>query len=203
MAKSTTPSTSRAALLAGAADVTADRGGPAPVADAATEAAEEGATTFPLPDPPPSTASLDGGTAAEPLPDPPPSTASLDGGTAAEPLPQVDTLLPDAGRPLLAQADAELTDTFARRRSPPLVGDRAMPLAPVAPYGHTTTAGDPAKVDPAFRRESMIDRLTRHPVAGVRQRALEAQAAIHHGAPDIGLKVRAALDTAREADGIR
>ena len=78
-----------------------------------------------------------------------------------------------------------------------------MPLDPVTPYGHTTTAAVASEVDPIFKRESAVDLLTKHPNAGVRQRALEAQVAIHHGASDIGIKVRAALDTAREAERTR
>jgi hypothetical protein len=103
---------------------------------------------------------------------------------------------PDA--PPLAAAEAE---ALAARLSPPASSPVPAPL-PAVQLGDSKTAAIPGAplADDVFARPGIIDKLLTHPMAEVRQRAAEAQVALHHGSADIGIKVRAAIDTARGAE---
>ena len=108
----------------------------------------------------------------------------------------------------LPPSDAALLQAMTHaqdRLSPPLpAGGRAMPLPAVQMTGTKGAAtADRAAVDPVFDRRYTVERLLDHPDAGVRQRAQEAQVAIHHGAADIGIKVRAAIDVAKSKEAMR
>ena len=126
-----------------------------------------------------------------PVPDAP-------GERTPQPLPPVAAAVADA------MDHASSAEMAARRLSPPLPGAQPTALPPVRPFGTTATdAPPPVAADPMFDRRFTIDRLLTHPVPEVRQRAEEARAALHHGAADAGLKMRAAIDVARAREASR
>ena len=158
-----------------------------PVAAAAAAPMPAAKTVFPAPDPAPQ---------LDPVID-------AAGETTPTPLPPDDAALMAAQ----ARSDAAMNAAIASRQdrlSPPMAGPRAMPLPAVQMVGTKGSATpDLRGVDPLFDRRSTVERLLTHPDAEVRQRAQEAQVAIHHGAADIGVKVRAAIDTAKAREVTR
>ena len=166
---------------AAAAAATAAPAAPSPLVDAAG---------LPLPPHP---------AATQPAPRVPAMDASGQHTPDAPPLPGVT--LAEATLARLDATGAEELELMGLRQSPPLTSARPAPLPGVQLFG---TKSSPAPEAPlaaaAFDRVGMIEALLTHPMAEVRQRAAEAKVAIHHGAADIGIKMRAAIDTARAAE---
>ena len=121
-------------------------------------------------------------------------------------VPPIDASGETTPSPLLDAGNAMLS-AMARAQdqlSPPLPGARAMPMPAVQPVGTKGAAlAEKPVLDPGFDRRFSIEALLAHPMAEVRQRAEEAQVAIHHGAADMGIKVKAAIDVARGVESRR
>jgi hypothetical protein len=134
--------------------------------------------------------------------------------TADGPAPNIAAAVDAAALPIDAPGSTMSEATAARlnadvaamqtRLSPPSVGPVPAPILPPAtPFGSKGITEPRRVLDPLFDRLPLIERLLAHPVATVRQRAEEAQVAMHHGAADMGIKVRAALDAATQAERVR